>query len=300
MGKNAPEAKSTPMNQMLQDLVQVLELETLELNLFRGQSRDLGGKSVFGGQVLGQALVAANRTVEAGRRAHSLHAYFLRPGDMAAPIVYEVERIREGRSFVTRRVKAVQHGVPIFSMMASFQVSENGHEHQTPMPDVPAPETLTSQAELRRQSANRCPDKLRKGYLRELAIEFKPVSPMDPFTPTATSPRQQIWFRAAGRLPDDPILHQCVLTYATDFNLLSTAMLPHAISYLQPNVICASIDHVLWFHHDCRVDDWLLYVMDSPGAQGGRGLSRGLIYNREGVLVASVAQESLMRDINLA
>ena len=287
------------MNQMLQDLVQVLELEALEVNLFRGQSRDLGGKSVFGGQVLGQALVAATRTVEAGRRAHSLHAYFLRPGDMAAPIVYEVERIREGRSFVTRRVKAVQHGEPIFSMMASYQVREPGHEHQFPMPDVLPPEQLPTQAELRHQTIERCPEKLRKGYLRQLAIEFKPVDPLDAFTPGRAPPQQSIWFRAAGRLPDDPILHQCVLTYATDFNLLSTAMLPHAISYLQPNIICASLDHVLWFHHDCRVDDWLLYAMDSPGAQGARGLSRGLIYNRDGLLVASVAQESLMRDTSL-
>jgi acyl-CoA thioesterase-2 len=287
------------MNQMLQDLVQVLELEQLEVNLFRGQSRDLGGKSVFGGQVLGQALVAANRTVEAGRRAHSLHAYFLRPGDMAAPIVYEVERIREGRSFVTRRVKAVQHGEPIFSMMASFQVGEAGHTHQFPMPDVAPPDGLKSQAELRQMTVSQCPEKLRKGYLRELAIEFKPVSPMDPFKPGKAPPQQYIWFRAAGRLPDDPILHQCVLTYATDFNLLSTAMLPHGISYLQPNIICASIDHVLWFHHDSRADDWLLYAMDSPGAQGARGLSRGLIYNRQGVLVATVAQESLMRDTSI-
>ncbi len=294
------ETKPPAMNRMLQDLVQVLALEPLEVNLFRGQSRDLGGKSVFGGQVLGQALMAATRTVEADRRAHSLHAYFLRPGDMATPIVYEVERIRDGRSFTTRRVRAVQHGEPIFSMMVSYQVREPGHEHQFPMPAVPPPDGLPTQAELRQQTADRCPAKLRSGYLRELAIEFKPVSPVDPFTPAKTEPRQCIWFRAAGRLPDDPVLHQCVLTYATDFNLLSTAMLPHGISYLQPNVICASLDHVLWFHHDCRADDWLLYAMDSPGAQGARGLSRGLIYNRDGLLVASVAQESLMRDLSLS
>ena len=284
------------MNRMLQDLIQVLELETLEVNLFRGQSRDLGGKSVFGGQVLGQALVAATRTVEGGRRAHSLHAYFLRPGDMAAPIVYEVERTRDGRSFVSRVVKAIQHGEPIFSMMASFHGAEPGHEHQTPMPQVTPPEQLKTQAELRREVVHQCPEKLRAGFLRELAIEFKPVEVVDPFHPQKMPPRQHIWFRAAGRLPDDPALHQGVLTYATDFNLLSTAMLPHGVTYMRPSMIVASIDHALWFHHDCRVDDWLLYAMDSPGAQGARGLSRALIYNRGGLLVASVVQESLMRD----
>lgn len=290
---------SSAMNQVLQDLLAVLELETLETNLFRGQSRDLGGKSVFGGQVLGQALIAANRTVEASRRAHSLHAYFLRPGDMATPIVYEVERIRDGRSFSTRRVKAVQHGEPIFSMMVSYQGVEAGHEHQTPMPDVLPPEKLASQLELRERWINQCPPKLRAGYLRDLAIEFKPVEPMNPFEPERREPRQYLWFRAAGRLPDDPALHQGVLTYATDFNLLATALYPHGLSWFQPNMVVASIDHALWFHHDCRVDDWLLYAMDSPGSQGARGLSRGLIYDRSGKLVASVIQESLMRDITL-
>jgi acyl-CoA thioesterase-2 len=294
MGTQAP-----AMNQVLQDLVQVLQLEPLEVNLFRGQSRNLGGKSVFGGQVLGQALVAANHTVEAGRRAHSLHAYFLRPGDMEASIVYEVERIRDGRSFATRRVKAVQHGEPIFSTMISYQIVERGHEHQTPMPAVPPPEQLLSQVELRERWIDQCPPKLRVGYLRDLAIEFKPVAPMNPFAPERREPQQYLWFRAAGPLPGDPVLHQCVLTYATDFNLLATALYPHGLSWFQPNMVVASIDHALWFHHDCRVDDWLLYAMDSPGAQGGRGFSRGLIYNRDGLLVASVAQESLMRDTSL-
>lgn len=289
------------MNRVLQDLVNLLDLETLETNLFRGASRDLGGKSVFGGQVIGQALVAATRTVQ-DLAAHSLHAYFLRPGDMEAPIVYEVDRVRDGRSFTTRRVQAIQHGQPILSLMASFQRSEPGFTHQFDMPDVPQPEQLRTQTELRdewlaRETARnpQLSERLRAAFMRELAVEFAPVKPWNPFEPDVRAPAQSIWFRAHGRLPDDVLLHRAVLAYATDFNLLSTALLPHARTWFAPDMVVASIDHALWFHRDARVDDWLLYVMDSPGAQSARGLSRGLIYDRAGHLVASVTQESLMR-----
>jgi acyl-CoA thioesterase II len=287
------------MNRQLQDLIALLDLEALEVNLFRGQSRDLGGKSVYGGQVIGQALVAATRTVD-GRTPHSLHAYFLRPGDMALPIVYEVDRIRDGRSFTARRVQALQNGQPILSMIASFQKAEDGLDHQFPMPDVPAPEALEFQHDLRRRWVDAFPElpqRYRDAFVRDLAIEFKPVTPWNPLKPDVREPRQQIWFRAAGRLPDDPLLHLCVLAYASDFNLLSTALLPHGRSWFSRDMVVASIDHALWFHRELRADDWLLYVMDAPTAQGSRGFSRGLIYDRQGRLVASVTQESLMRRV---
>ncbi len=282
------------MNKILQDLVNVLDLEPLEVNLFRGESRDLGGKSVFGGQVLGQALMAAYGTVEA-QIIHSIHAYFLRPGDMQANIVYEVERLRDGRSFVARRVHAIQHGRPIFSMIASFQEPEDGLEHQSPMPDVPGPDELQSQTELREQLLPDCPEKLRSGFMRELAIEFKPVNPFNPFRPEPMPPHQDIWFRAAGRLPDNKQLHHSVLAYASDFNFLGTALRPHGVSWFNENMVVASLDHALWLHRPFRADEWLLYHMDSPSSSGARGLTRGEIFNQEGVLVASVAQENLMR-----
>lgn len=285
------------MNRVLQDLVSLLDLEALEDNMFRGQSRDLGGKSVFGGQVIGQALVAAGRTVQESA-VHSLHAYFLRPGDMALPIVYEVDRVRDGRSFTARRVQAIQHGQPILSMIASFQRPEPGVEHQMSMPQVPAPETLRSQYDLAQECVQARPDtppRVRDAMLRALAIEFRPVQPWNPLQPEVGGLTQNLWFRAAGRLPDDPMLHRCVLAYASDFNLLSTALRPHAMSFIDPQTAVASIDHALWFHRDVRADDWLLYSMDSPSAQGSRGLSRGLIFDRGGRLVASVTQENLMR-----
>lgn len=285
------------MNRILQDLVSLLDLETLEQNLYRGQSRDLGGKSVFGGQVIGQALVAASRTLE-GRVPHSLHAYFLRPGDMALPIVYEVDRVRDGNSFATRRVQAIQHGQPILSMMTSFQKPETGLEHRAGMPDVAPPEQLKAWDQLAREWLALMPDipeRIRQAAFRPTAIEFKPVSPWNPLQPEKRAPQQAIWFRAGGRLPDDPMLHQCVLAYASDFNLLSTALLPHGRGWLEPGMAVASIDHAIWFHREVRADDWLLYAMDSPTAQAARGLSRGQIFDRQGCLVASVAQESLMR-----
>jgi acyl-CoA thioesterase-2 len=281
----------------LDDLLHVLDLEPLEVNLFRGQSRDLGGKAVFGGQVIGQALVAGTRTVE-GRLPHSLHAYFLRPGDMAHPIVYEVDRVRDGRSFTARRVQAIQGGEVILSMICSFQVPEEGFEHQAPMPEVPQPESLRPQRELVKEwlaAVPQVPQRIRDAFERRSAVEFRPVEPRNPLLPGMDPPRQAYWVRANGPLPDAPLLHTCVLAYASDFSLLTTALRPHGISWLTPGLSVASIDHALWFHRPFRVDDWLLYVMDSPTAQGGRGLSRGLFFDRGGRLVASVVQENLMR-----
>lgn len=295
-----PDAAVDPQEnrRILDDFLSLLDLEPLEANLFRGQSRDLGGKSVFGGQVLGQALAAAARTVEA-ETAHSLHAYFLRRGAMDAPIVYEVERIRDGRSFVTRRVQAIQHGRPIFSMLASFHRDEPGLTHQLKMPDVPPPEALESQHVLRARwmAQQQLPERLRQAFTRPLAIEFKPVQPINPLAPEAGPPRQQFWLRTAGKLPADATLHRCVLAYASDFNLLTAALLPHGRSVLSKDMGIASLDHALWFHRQPAADEWLLYDMDSPGAQGARGLSCGSIFNQAGELIASVAQESLMREL---
>ena len=281
----------------LADLLHVLDLEPLEVNLFRGQSRDLGGKSVFGGQVIGQALVAASRTVEE-RLPHSAHAYFLRPGDMALPIVYEVDRVRDGQRFTARRVQAIQKGEVILTMITSFQRPEPGLEHQAAMPDVPPPEALRPQGELVREwlaAVPAVPDRIREAFLRRMAVEFRPIAPRNPLVPVVLPPRQAFWVRAQAQLPDDPLLHDCVLAYASDFSLLSTALLPHGRSWLSQDLVVASIDHALWFHRPLRIDDWLLYVMDSPTAQGGRGLSMGQFFDRQGRLVASVAQENLMR-----
>ncbi len=284
------------MNDVLQDLLRVLAIEQLEVNLYRGESRDLGGRSVFGGQVLGQALMAAYGTVET-QVVHSLHAYFLRPGDMEAPIVYQVERLRDGRSFVARRIHALQHGRTIFSMIASFQQPEEGLEHQFPMPDVPGPDELVSQTELRERWLADCPEKLRSGWMRELAIEFKPVDPVNPFKPVVQPPEQHIWFRAAGTLPAGTALHHAVLAYASDFNFLGTAMRPHGVNWFSKGMVCASLDHAMWLHRPFRADEWLLYSMDSPSSSGARGMNRGLIYNQAGELVATDMQEGLMRRV---
>src|SRR5438105_365311 len=288
------------MDPTLQGLIRQLDLEQLEVNLFRGQSTDLGGRSVFGGQVIGQALVAAARTV-ADRVPHSLHAYFLLPGDMAAPIVYQVDRIRDGRSFTARRVQAIQHGEPILSMLASFQVAEAGLEHQQPMPQVPPPESLRSTSELREawlsEGGANVPERVREALRRPGPIEFRPVEPWNPLKPSVAEPRQAMWLRAVDRMPDDPLLHTCMLTYASDYHLIPTALRPHGASWMDGRTVVASIDHAMWFHRPARVDEWLLYTMDSPSAQGARGLARGLIYDRAGRLVASVAQEGLMRQV---
>lgn len=287
------------MNSVLQDLVAQLDLETLEVNLFRGQSRDLGGRSVFGGQVIGQALVAASRTVDIDHPPHSLHAYFLRPGDVTLPIVYEVDRTRDGKSFQTRRVQAIQQGAPILSMIASFQKPENGREHQATMPDVPPPEQLRPLIELSLEwiaaFKGEIPPRRRDWMTRAAGIEFRPVDPMNPLAPEPRPPHLAFWFRSSDTLPDNQFLHRCVLAYASDFTLLSTAQLPHGIAIGDPRLIVASIDHAIWFHRDVRVDDWLLYVTDSPSAQSARGYTRGQIFDRSGRLVASTAQEGLMR-----
>ncbi|MHB1843871.1 MAG: acyl-CoA thioesterase II [Deltaproteobacteria bacterium] len=285
------------MDETLNALVRQLDLEPLEQNLFRGQSSDVGGQSVFGGQVVGQALAAASRTVD-GREPHSLHGYFLLPGDKAAPIVYEVERIRDGRSFSARRVQAIQHGRPIFSMIASFQLPEQGFEHQAPMPEVPPAESLRSFALLREgwmAEAGPIHPQLREALTRSLAIDFRPVEAANPLRPTAAPAVSHVWFKTVERLPPEPMLHRCLLAYASDFNLIGTALRPHGLSWYSGQVIMASLDHALWFHRELRVDEWLLYAMDSPSAQGARGLARGQIFDAAGRLVASVAQEGMMR-----
>lgn len=280
------------MTSPVDDLINVLQLERLEKNLFRGESRDIGSPRVFGGQVLGQALSAAQQTVE-GRVVHSLHAYFLRPGDVTAPIVYDVDRSRDGRSFASRRVVAIQHGQQIFHMAASFQVEERGFEHQDSMPEVPAPESLPSAAEYNRDGE--IPEKLSRFVMRQRPWEFRPVQPPAFVTEQRQPPRQQTWFRVVEKLPDDPSLHRTMLSYVSDYSLVGTATLPHGISFLRSNVQVASLDHGMWFHRYARVDEWLLYDCDSPSASGSRGLARGQIFTRDGRLIASTIQEGLIR-----
>lgn len=283
------------MSNLVDELVRLLNLETIEVNLFRGESRDVGGRSVFGGQVLAQALMAAYHTQTEKRDCHSLHAYFLRPGDIHTPIVYEVDRIRDGGSFTTRRVVAIQNGEAIFNLSASFQVVERGLEHQAAeAPDVPAPETLESEYDIRQRLADRVPERLRAVLTQRRPIDIRPVQPMDFLKPEARSPRKQVWFRADGTLDDNQATHQALLTYASDFGLLGTGMLPHALSFADPSVQAASLDHTLWFHRAFRADDWLLYDTDSPCAMNARAFTRGQIY-QHGKLVASVCQEGLMR-----
>lgn len=283
------------MTDVLGELLELLELETIEENIFRGQSQDLGFGNVFGGQVLGQALSAAHHTVPDDRNCHSLHAYFLRPGDPRRPIVYQVDPIRDGRSFTTRRVVAIQKGRAIFSLSASFQLREDGYEHQATMPDVRPPDGLLSDLDLARRVADQIPEPMRTKLICDKPIELRPIDPVDPFAPDAREPAQYAWFRAAGELPDDPAVHQYLLAYASDFRLVATAMAPHATTYWDPHMQVASLDHSMWFHRDFRMDDWLLHAMESPSAAHARGMNRGLIYTVDGTLVASVAQEGLIR-----
>ncbi len=277
------------------ELVHLLSLERLEDNLFRGISRDIGTPNVFGGQVLGQALSAAQQTVDTGRVAHSLHAYFLRPGDTSKPIIYQVERSRDGGSFSSRRVVAIQHGKPILNGSVSFQAAEKGAEHQASMPVVPTPDELTPPKRLPQAKLAKLPVKVRRWLSQEGPFEFRPVHPRNELDPRPQPPQQFVWFRLTSRVDDEPELHRALLTYASDFHLIGTSTLPHGFSFLQDNVQVASLDHALWYHRDFRADDWLLYACDSPSAQGGRGLSRGMIFNRAGNLVASTAQEGLIR-----
>ena len=278
------------------DLLAALDLEELELNIFRGQSHDIGSGRVYGGQVLAQALVAAGRTVEAGRTAHSLHSYFILPGDHTAPIVYFVERLRDGRSFTTRRVSAIQHGRAIFEMSCSFQGDEPGLEHQRPMPDVPPPESLVPDIERLRAVADRIPERLRPFFTRERPLDWRTVDPGNPFRPEKRAPERFAWLRASSALPTaDPLQHQSVLAYASDYSLLGTAFLPHGLNFHTQGLQAATLDHAIWFHRPFRVDEWLLYATDAPSAAGSRGFARGSVFTRDGRLVASVTQEGLMR-----
>ena len=283
---------------VVSELIELLSLERLEDNLFRGQSRDIGTKYVFGGQVLGQALSAAQATVDGSngeRRAHSLHAYFLRAGNIEAPIVYEVDRTRDGGSFSVRRVTAIQHGRVIFFCAASFQAEEGGAEHQLSMPEVPQPEDIAPAPAVPAEVMGTLPPKVQRWLSRRGPFEFRHVYPRDELNPPKRPPFQQVWFRLSEPVGDSPELHRALLAYASDFQLLGTATYPHGISYYQPNVQMASLDHALWFHRPFRADDWLLSSIDSPSASSSRGLARGQIFDRQGRLVASSAQEGLIR-----
>jgi acyl-CoA thioesterase-2 len=287
---------SGSMQDAVDGLVSILDLEELEVNFFRGRSPREHRQRVFGGQVAGQALVAAGRTVERGT-VHSLHAYFLRPGDPTAPILYEVDRIRDGRSFTTRRVVAIQHGRAIFHLSASFQPEEPGPEHQMRMPEAPDPESLPSFEERMGDALDELSPEVRRWITRDRPIETRAVEWVNPFKPITRPPRQLVWIRANGRLPDPLLLHQCVVVYASDLTLLDTAALPHAIAWGDASYMMASLDHAMWFHRPFRADEWLLYAQESPSAQGARGFTMGHLFTRAGVLVVSVAQEGLLRPV---
>jgi len=277
------------------DLLRLLDLEPIEHDIYRGTSRDIGSGRIFGGQVLAQSLVAAHRTMGEGRPAHSLHGYFILAGDLRVPVVYFVDRLRDGRSFGTRRVTAIQHGRAIFNMASSFHHFEDGPEHQIDMPDVPPPEGLRSELEIIRERADRVPEPLRSVLTQDRPLDIRPVDPTDPFDPERQEPRRRLWIRAVGEMGDDPLHHQALLAYASDYGLLGAALRPHGLSIQQPKVMVASLDHAIWFHRPCRVDDWLLYDIDSPFAGGARAFTRGAFYTRDGRLVASVAQEGVVR-----
>ena len=283
------EVRQTPIEEVLA----LLDLEKIEENIFRGVSPKDRMQRVFGGQVLGQALVAAGRTVE-GRVCHSFHAYFLRAGDPKVPILYEVDRSRDGASFTARRVVAIQHGRQIFNLAASFQVEEKGYEHQFDMPSVPAPETLIDEHTLRLRDIDKLPAEAREWALRPRPIEIRPVEPRSFLDRGKYAPYDNIWIKATGPVPDDVIVQQAVLAYASDMSLLDTSLLPHGVDW-HSGIQMASLDHAMWFHHRFRVEDWLLYAQESPSASGARGFNRGAIYSRDGILVASVVQEGLMR-----
>ncbi|HEY5623650.1 MAG TPA: acyl-CoA thioesterase II [Gammaproteobacteria bacterium] len=282
------------MNPLLADLVSLLELEQVENRIFRGQSRDIGSPRVFGGQVLGQALTAAYHTIE-GRIAHSLHAYFLRPGDVKAPIVYDVDIARDGRSFSNRRVVAIQHGRPIFNLAASFQIPEDGLEHQAAMPDVPGPDELHDMSATPEEMLREVPEKMRRFLTRKRPFEVRPVEPVSLLSLEPSDPLRHVWLRAVDKLPEDQELHQNLLAYMSDFQLIGTATLPHGIHFSEGGVQMASLDHAMWFHRPFRVDDWLLYSMESPNAASARGFALGQFFDIDGKLVASAAQEGLVR-----
>jgi acyl-CoA thioesterase-2 len=279
----------------MQDLIERLDLEKLEENLFRGSSPQNGWQRVFGGLVIAQALMAAQRCVDPDRIVHSLHAYFMRPGDPSIPIIYQVERIRDGSSFTTRRVVAIQHGKAIFSMSASFQVEEPGFDHQVAIPNVPAPESLMGEAEFRAAFLAQAPDTVKKYWGRERPIEIRPTSLTHYLSREKLEPEAHIWVRASGIVPDDRHYQAAILAYLSDMTLLDTSLYAHGTSIFDPELQVASLDHAMWFHRPCRLDDWILYTQDSPSAAGARGMTRGSIFTRDGRLIASVAQEGLIR-----
>jgi acyl-CoA thioesterase-2 len=283
------------MSQVLKDLLNLLSLEKIEQGLYRGQSQDLGFKALFGGQVMGQALSAAQETVGADRYVHSLHSYFLRAGDAAKPVVYEVEDIRNGVSFSTRRIKAIQNGIAIFYMTVSFQCPEEGFNHQDIMPTVPNPDELPSYSDFLSKHKDDLPRSMRENFLAEKPIEIRPVQQYNWLKPEKTDSHCQVWLKTNGDLPDDLRIHSCMLAYASDFHFLPTSLLPHGASHLLPNFQIATVDHAMWFHRPFRFDDWLLYSMNSPSASSGRGLVRGQIFSRQGELVASTMQEGVIR-----
>jgi len=285
------------MDRRIADLIGLLELETLEVNLFRGESRDIGSPQVFGGQVLGQALNAASRTVT-DRMVHSLHAYFLRRGDCNAPIIYQVDRSRDGHSFSNRRVIAIQHGEQIFNMTCSFQVQEPGLEHQLAMPPVPGPEGLADTSRVAPELLERLPERVRRLLETARPFEFRAVGPAAARPAPGYAPARQVWFRAVAPVGEDQTLQRCLLAYVSDFYLLETATLPHGISHLSGTAQVASIDHAMWFHRPLRVDEWLLYAVESPSASGARGFARANVFSRDGTLVASAAQEGLVRIVD--
>ncbi len=280
---------------VLEELIALLALEKIEENLFRGQSQDLGFGSVFGGQVLGQALSAASQTVPEDRTAHSLHGYFMRPGIATQPIVYNVDCIRDGKSFTTRRVVAIQKGRPIFSMSVSFQVAEIGFEHQDEPPVVQGPDGIDSDLAFAARFKDQIPPGLRSKILCRKPIEMRPLNPVDPFSPEKMDPVRTVWVKAIDALPDIPAVHQYMLAYASDFGLVATTLYPHGHSLWEQEIQAASLDHAMWFHRSFRMDDWLLYVMESPSASNGRGLSIGKVFTQDGRLAATVAQEGLIR-----
>ena len=282
------------MAEAVQQLVDTLDLERLEENLYRGDSPKTGWQRVYGGQVIGQALVAASRTVE-DRPAHSLHGYFLLAGDPSTPIIYEVDRIRDGGSFTTRRVIAIQHGRPIFSMSASFHKQETGLDHQNTMPDVPPPDKLPSENDLKAQFMHILPEPVRKYWERQRPIELRPVDVSRFLSNRPLDPVQHVWFRVTAPLPDDLAVHQCALAYASDMTLLDTALLAHGKSVFNPEIQAASLDHAMWFHRPFRFDRWMLYSQESPNAGASRGFARGFVYSEDGALIASTAQEGLIR-----
>ncbi len=286
-----PSHSSSPM----ENLLATLDLEKLEENLFRGISPQVGWQRVFGGQVIAQALMAAQRTVDADRFIHSLHAYFMRPGDPLVPIIYQVDRIRDGASFATRRIVAIQHGHAIFAMSASFQIEEGGFDHQSPIPNVPQPESLMSEAQLQEAFLANAPPAIRKYWENKRPIEIRPVSLTHYISREKLEPKQDIWVRAVGAVPDDRHYQAAVLAYLSDMTLLDTSLYAHGTTIFDPTIQVASLDHAMWFHRPCKLEDWLLYTQDSPSASGARGLTRGNLFTRDGVLIASMAQEGLIR-----